>query len=267
MSASLFAPPQPLSSPLHRLDARVKLALALAYILTTALAPQGAWAVYVLLWALITAAAVLSELGVGWVYRRSLIALPFALAALPLVFSLPGPAWFSLRLGSLSLTASLPGAERAASILLKVWLSVQAGILLSATTRQTALLAAMRALKLPRLLVAVMGLMWRYLDLMLAEARRLLRARASRSARSAQPGLKTGGTVTWRAKVTGGMAGSLMLRSLERSERVYQAMLARGYDGEAREAQHRPLAAAERWLLVGGYLVLLMVNLLALLWK
>jgi cobalt/nickel transport system permease protein len=30
------------------------------------------------------------------------------------------------------------------------------------------------------------------------------------------------------------MVGSLFLRSIERSERIYDAMLARGYDGEAR---------------------------------
>jgi len=43
-----------------------------------------------------------------------------------------------------------------------------------------------------------------------------------------------GGSVFWRARVTGGMAGSLFLRSIERGERIYDAMVARGYDGEVR---------------------------------
>jgi len=251
---------------MHRLDARVKLVLVLAYVLTTALAPQGAWAVYLLLFSLVTAAYILSELPLKKVYLRSLIALPFALAALPLIFTLPGPAWFSLKLGQITLTASTTGAERAISILLKVWLSVQAGIFLSAVTSRNALLAAMRALKLPRLLVSVMGLMWRYLDLMIAEARRLLRARASRSTSSPLTGQRNGGKITWRANVTGGMAGSLMLRSLERSERVYQAMLSRGYDGESRETRHHPLTGKDRLILFSGLVVLLGINLLALLW-
>jgi cobalt/nickel transport system permease protein len=38
----------------------------------------------------------------------------------------------------------------------------------------------------------------------------------------------------WQGKVTGRMVGSLLLRSLERSEHIYQAMLARGYDGQLR---------------------------------
>jgi len=40
--------------------------------------------------------------------------------------------------------------------------------------------------------------------------------------------------VTWRARVTSGMAGSLFLRAFERSDRIYVAVLSRGYDGEVR---------------------------------
>ena len=36
----------------------------------------------------------------------------------------------------------------------------------------------------------------------------------------------------WRAGGAGHMAGQLFVRSLDRSDRVYQAMLARGYRGE-----------------------------------
>ena len=38
----------------------------------------------------------------------------------------------------------------------------------------------------------------------------------------------------WRARVTGNMAGQLFLRSYERSDRIYNAMLARGYAGQIR---------------------------------
>ena len=37
--------------------------------------------------------------------------------------------------------------------------------------------------------------------------------------------------MAWRARVAGNMAGQLFLRSYERSDRVYNAMLARGYAG------------------------------------
>jgi cobalt/nickel transport system permease protein len=61
------------------------------------------------------------------------------------------------------------------------------------------------------------------------EVFRLIRARESRSA--ASTGKRAGGGVFWRAKVAGNMAGQLFLRSYERSDRIYNAMLSRGYSG------------------------------------
>jgi len=118
-------------SPIHLLDPRLKLVLVLAFILTSALTPIGAWPVYILLFALVLAAEVLSELGVGNVLKRSLLAFPFVLAALPLVFTIPGDILFSLQIGSWFLNVSLPGLERFISIALKSWISVQAAILLA----------------------------------------------------------------------------------------------------------------------------------------
>jgi cobalt/nickel transport system permease protein len=57
---------------------------------------------------------------------------------------------------------------------------------------------------------------------------RLDRARRSRSVGGGSGGLVG---LAWRARVAGGMVGSLFVRSYERSERVYAAMLARGFTG------------------------------------
>ena len=61
----------------------------------------------------------------------------------------------------------------------------------------------------------------------------MLQARSSRSA--AIDGRRSGGSVRWRARVAGNLVGTLFVRSIERSERVHAAMLARGYDGEPRQ--------------------------------
>ncbi len=95
---------------------------------------------------------------------------------------------------------------------------------------------------MPRLLVAIIGFMYRYLAVLAGEAGRLNRARRSRSAVVAGRG---GGSVRWRAGVVGGMVGSLFLRSYERSERVYGAMQARGFDGEFRSMGGRGLTATD----------------------
>jgi cobalt/nickel transport system permease protein len=180
---------------------------------------------------------------------------PFVLAALPVLFTIPGPALAQLPFG---LAVSADGLARFISIALKSWVSVQMAILLAATTPFPEILKAMRALRMPRLLVAIIGLMWRYLFVMVDEALRLMRARDSRSGihpTGAEP-LKTGGSLGWRARVTGGMAGSLLLRSLERSDRIYNAMLSRGYDGEARGMPAPPIRA-EGWMALGIGLALL----------
>jgi cobalt/nickel transport system permease protein len=191
-----------------------------------------------------------------------MLALPFVLAALPVIFTLQGEVLFAIPLGPWTLTVYQPGLERFLSIALKSWISVQAAILLAACTPFPDLLLAMRAVRLPRLLVAIFGLMWRYLFVLADEALRLMRARLSRSGHSDLPGLKPGGSLAWRARVTGGMAGSLFLRAFERSDRIYMAMVARGYDGEVRAAP-LPAMSASSWLALALSLTLL-AGLLAL---
>jgi cobalt/nickel transport system permease protein len=249
-------PYRPRLSPVHAFDPRLKLVLVLVFIFTNALLPVGAWPVYILMFALILAMTILSELGVGYVLKRSALALPFVLAALPLLFTVPGKSLLSFSLGTWDLTLSQPGLERFVSIALKSWISVQAAILLASTTSFPDLLLAMRAIKIPRLLVSVFGLMWRYLFVLVDEALRLIRARTARSGQSTLPGLKTGGKLIWRARVTGGMAGSLFLRGIERSDRIYMAMLARGYDGEVRISS-TPKVNPFDWIALAGGVVIL----------
>lgn len=222
------------NSPVHRFDPRLKLVLTVVFILTTTLLPVGAWPVYIILFALVFSTVVLSDLGSLYVLKRSALALPFVLAALPLILTVPGRTIFDLPMGPWTISPTYPGFERFISIAIKSWLSVQAAIILAASTPFPDLLVAMRSVGVPRLLVSIFGLMWRYLFVLVDETIRLLRARAARSGQSDRPGIKTGGRVAWRARVTGGMAGNLFLRAFERSDRIYMAMVSRGYDGESR---------------------------------
>jgi len=154
-------------------------------------------------------------------------------------------------------------------VVLKSWLSVQAAIVMASSTPFPELLQAMRAVGIPRLLVGMFGLMWRYLFVLVDEALRLMRARAARSGQSAGAGKRlalsgaegSGGSVAWRARVAGGMAGNLFLRAFERSDRIYVAMLSRGYDGEVRTLPLVPLTS-RGWLTLAAGLFLLLLLLL-----
>ena len=250
-------------SVIHALDPRVKLVFTLAFILTMALLPFGAWPVYVLMLTLSLSITVLSELGLKYVLKRSLLAIPFVLAAVPLLFTVKGPVLLTIPIGELTLTMTSTGLERLLSIIFKSWVSVQVAIVFAAATPFPDMLLAMRAVKIPRLLVSLFGLMWRYMFVMVDEVIRLMRARAARS--GAIEGAKAGGSIAWRAKVTGGMAGNLFIRSLDRGERIYDAMAARGYDGEVRAFPLPPITSASWITLLGGLALLIALLLFALL--
>jgi len=206
--------------------------------------------VYVLLFSIVLAAQVLAELGVSYVLKRAAIALPFVLAALPIIITTKGPSLLTLPFGRLALTITQPGVERFASIAVKSWLSMQMAIVLASSTTFPDLLLAMRAIKIPRLLVAIIGMMWRYLFVMADEALRLMRARQARSGHPEKPNARVGGSIVWRARVTGGMAGNLFLRSFERADRIYAAMVSRGYAGEVRTFPLPPIPVVQ-WSALG----------------
>jgi cobalt/nickel transport system permease protein len=151
------------------------------------------------------------------------------------------------------------------TVALKSWLSVQAALLLTFTTPFHDLVDALRRLRLPEVMVAIIGFMYRYLAVLADEASRLMRARASRSAGLAD-GSRGGGSLRWRAGVTGSMVGTLFLRSYERSERIYAAMQARGFEGEFRHLRARTLANTEVAGLVALLLALAAWEVAAILW-
>ena len=209
----------------HRANPKVKLLLVIGFILTVNLLPAGAWLSLGLLAVLLWSAIFLARLQPALLLKRSLLALPFILAAAPLPFTTPGhplfPGW----------PITYEGTLRLATILARSWLSVQAAVLLVAVTPFYELLWGLHGLRVPRTLVSIIGLMYRYIFVLGEEAGRLLRARAARSA--LLPGRRPPG-LFWQARVAGNMVGVLFVRAIERSERVYFAMLARGYQGQVR---------------------------------
>jgi cobalt/nickel transport system permease protein len=223
------------SSFIHQLDPRTKTLVAFLFILLVSLTPFGSWLAYFFLYAFLGTAAILSGVGLRFLLRRSFIAIPFALAAVTLPFTVPGDILITLPLFG-GLEVSIEGTIRFISIVIKSWISVQAAILLVTVTPFPDLLWGLRALWIPGQLVAIIGFAYRYLFVLSDEAVRLIRARAARSASSGRK--RSGGSLYWRGKIAGRMVGSLMLRSIERSERIHQAMLARGYAGRVLTLSH-----------------------------
>ncbi len=233
-------------SPIHRVDPRVKVLWTVGFVLTISLLPNAAWESFALAWGVTVLLATVARLGWSYALRRSFVAVPFALAAVSVLF-LPGPPLWRLPGGW---TISSTGVARFLSVLLRSWIAVQAAVLLTAVTPFPDLIHALHHLRLPALLVHIIAFMVRYLRVLADEAQRMLRARAARSA--ALPERPSGGRWTWRARVAGYMVGQLFLRSYERAERIYRAMEARGYQGRLLTLTRHRLTSYDAWALLGG---------------
>lgn len=253
MHADVFDQYQFNQSRIHDLDPRVKVLITVLFILSNALLPDGSWPAFALAWLLLLWENDQSGLGLGFTLKRSFVALPFALVAISAIFSPQGLPLANWDLGFITLIPTDQGLIRFISILIRSWLSVQAAILLVATTQFPDLLHALEHLRLPRTLTTIIAFLFRYLFVLTNEVFRILRAREARSARL--PGVKGGGTLSWRIKTTGSMAGQLFLRSYERSDRIYQAMISRGYAGHIRTLNPHHLRR-------GDWLFLLMTSIL-----
>jgi cobalt/nickel transport system permease protein len=156
--------------------------------------------------------------------------LPFALVAITVLFSIPGKPVSSFHFLMWNMTITDAGLLRFVSIVIRSWLSVQMAILLVSTTEFPKVIHALNHLRVPPIITMIISFLYRYLFVLTDEVLRMMRARQARSAASA--GIRSGGSVAWRAQIAGHMAGQLFLRSYERSDRIYNAMLSRGYKGE-----------------------------------
>lgn len=216
------------------MDARLKLGLCLGFVLIAVSTPPERLHVLAGLAVLPLAAAILGRVPPLLLARRLLLLAPFVLvaAAAPL-----------MRQGG--------GLDTALGQLAKAALGCSALVLLAATTPVDELLAALAALRCPRLIVLLLGLTARYLHVLGEEAARLRRAAAARGFAPRH---------LLQARIVGDLAGALFLRSVARAERVQAAMLARGFDGE-------PVLAPVPPLRLGQAAAAVLVLALALAWR
>jgi cobalt/nickel transport system permease protein len=220
------------TSLIHRLDPRLKLLGTAGFLLAATTTPSGAWVAQASLAALAIGTVLLASVPLAEALKRSTVALPFAaMVALSLPFTQRGEILWSWAVWRWTLAVTDEGLRLFSSVVIKAWISVLVSGLLVSTTPFPDLLQAMRSLRVPGILVATISFMYRYIFVLTDEAMRLQTARAARSAGS-------GRTVAWRGRVLGGMIGSLFIRSYERSERIYAAMLSRGFAGEVRTMTH-----------------------------
>ena len=208
-----------MDTPAHRLDARAKAVVTLAYIVVlmsfdrhelSALVPFVFFPLVLLS---------VGQLPVFPLLRKIAVAAPFAI-----MVGMFNP-WLDREpvaaVGGWVITG---GWLSFASILVRFVLTVGAALVLVACTGMYRLGAGLERLGVPQLFVTQLLFLYRYLFVVADEGARMIRSVRLRSA----------GAESLSLRVYGSLVGHLLLRSMDRAERVHRAMVARGFDGEVR---------------------------------
>lgn len=211
-------------SAIHRLDPRIKVLATVVFVVCVVSFDKyvlGAMLPFVLLLVL---AAGFADIPMGFLFRKLVLVSPFALLLgmfNPLLDQQP-----LLHLGSLSISG---GWVSFGSIMLRFALTVGAMLILVAITGFNGVCMALERLGMPRIFAVQLLLLYRYIFVLMDEGMRVYRARELRSFQGRGLGMRT----------FGHLIGSLLLRTLDRAQRIHQAMLCRGFDGTIRTK--RPL--------------------------
>jgi cobalt ECF transporter T component CbiQ len=243
---------------LQRLDARVKVLALVTLLVAVGLVHDLALLVVAYLATVVLARA--SALGVGFFVRRVWLFIPIFTGVIVLPATLdvitPGEVVVPLPFG-LGLTRQ--GLTAAAIITIRVATSISLVLLVTLTTPWARLLAAVRALGVPRLFVLVLGMAYRYLFVLLAAVQDMYVARRARAIAPERDHRRS------RAFV-GATAGALFGKAHALADEVHQAMTSRGYRGDARTLDRFRVTAADvaalctvavaAMLLIGGDRVL-----------
>jgi len=206
-------------SAVHRLDPRVKVLITLAFLVCVVSFDKYAIAGLLPFALFLTLVIGLAGIPSGFVLNRLLLAAPLAL-----LIGLFNPVYDHqplMRIGALVITG---GWLSLLSLLLRFCLTVGAVLALIATTGFNAVCMALKRLGMPAVLAVQFLLLYRYLFVLVEEGLRLNRARTLRSFQGRGLGIRAFGF----------LLGSLLLRTLDRSQRIHLAMRCRGFDGTIR---------------------------------
>lgn len=230
------------SSPLHRRDARAKIIAVLVFLVVLATAHRSFISLGLAYFLILIAAGLVAGLPVFAALRRAAVVLPFTA-----VFA------------AISVAAGEP--MRAAVLVLKSYLSALAVLILVSTTPLPELLRGLECMGVPRYLLMVVQFLYRYLFVISEEAQHM-RAAAQAKSGSMRRALFHRSPFSAAA----GALGVLFARSYGHAEGVYQAMLARGFQGHFRTITSPVFKKADAVFLLAALAVLAGLRLVLEVW-
>jgi cobalt/nickel transport system permease protein len=189
----------------------LKLTLAVGVIVAGVAIPVRYWPAYGVLGCLVFAGHSIAGIPLSYLIKRLLIFLPFV--------------------GSMAISLPLSqGFDRGWDLMLQIvfrgCLAFLASLWLVNVMPFEQLLVTLRKLRVPAVVVAILAFMYRYVFVVWDELDKMRTARKARAL--------SGGSLWFRWKTLSQLIGMLLIRSLNRAERIHGAMCSRGWDGEVR---------------------------------
>lgn len=203
---------------LQKLDPRLKVISALLILVAVGL--SHSLLIILGIYFLILALALTSRIPLGFFVKRVWLFIPFftGVVALPALFITPGEVLVHLPLG---IVITRTGISTAAFLLLRVGTSVSVGILLVLTTAWNSVLKALGVLRVPPVVILILGMTYRYIHMLLHLTNDMFLSRKSRILR------RMSGAEERR--LVAATSGTLLNKSLQVSSEVYLAMQSRGF--------------------------------------
>ncbi len=232
-----------LDSPLHRIDGRVKTGLLLAAVVLAATLSH--WQLALGLWVCATGLFLTLRSGIRELLARLLI--PFGIAwvvFLSVLFTNGNHALFVIPLKIVTLTAWQEGAMLGLLLFMRIMAAVTFATLLAFSTPMIEILETLRLWRVPDVIIDIADMMYRYIFIIQDTAHTMHRAQLCRMGESA----------SWSRRVgdVGRLASSILIKSLDRSTRIYQAMLSRGLNEAAPNMRFFTAPISHRDKLIAG---------------
>jgi len=227
----------------HRLDPRAKVVATMLFAVAVVSFPRYEVLSLLPLFLFPVLIAALGDIPAGFIAKKVVAVSPFAV-----FIGMFNPLFDSAAVAIAPGVSVSAGWISFASILVKFALTISAALLLIATTSFPGICRGLRRLGLPALFVSQLLFLYRYLFVLIEEAMRVVRARDMRSFGNRGAGMR----------VFVRIVGTLFLRTVERAERIYGAMLARGFRGEIPSMRRETLRPSDAvfMLAAGGFFVL-----------
>lgn len=228
-------------SPLHAWDPRVKIVSLLFYIFCVGGLTSLEWATVAL--GISLAASQIARIPLGFVAKRLFVLSGFLgmfFVVMPLtVRTLPGDVIYTFQ-GIDFIRINPRGVLVAALAFLKASAIVVMMVPLFGTNRFPVTIQALASLRVPSMVIQMILMCYRYLFVFASEMQRMATAMKARGFRKR--------TNLMTLRIMGNFVGVLLVRSFERTERVYDAMLSRGYTGKIRTLEAPSLKTKDIWM-------------------